>query len=266
METIIYGSGLILGSIFLSNLGLLLVRRRVPIHVVEPAHEVGGYLFAAIATLYAVLLGLIVVDAMTKFQDASHVAAEESNSVAHIYFLADQLPLEPRQKIQKLCKQYVQQVVDNEWTSMNNHCYCPLARVSALSLIKTVYSFKPSNDAENTVYGAALQETSDFWSARRSRIITATHTIPAIEWFTVLAGGIATVAFTYFFGTERLRVQIAMTSMVAFLISLNIFLLWMFSEPFDGIFRVSPESFQGDLKIFDGDLSNSLPGASDGTG
>ncbi|MBY0358882.1 MAG: DUF4239 domain-containing protein [Candidatus Obscuribacterales bacterium] len=254
-EVVFYGSAVI-ATILVSNLGLLVVRRRIPSHAVQPSHEVGGYLFAALATLYAVLLGLIVVDAMTKYQEASHIVEQESNCVAQIFFLASELPTEKRQTIQNLCKQYVFLVVDKEWATMDKHHYCPEARSTALTMVKSVIGFKPVNDAENTVYGAMLNEISDFWSARRSRILRATHGLPGMEWFVILAGGGATIVFTYFFGTENLRVQIAMTSMVAFLISLNLVLLAMFGQPFHGEYRVAPDSFHGDMRIFDGDLTH----------
>lgn len=255
METLIGYGIVVIASIILSNIGLLLVRRWVPSDAVKPSHEVGGYLFAALATLYAVLLGLIVVDAMGKFQEAGHIAEQESNCVARIFFLAEQLPNESRQKIQGLCKKYVQLVVDKEWDAMNNKQYCPEARSTALTLLRSVFSVRPTNEAENAIYAAAIDQVGDMWTARRARILMATRSLPEFEWFVVLSGGIATVIFTYFFGTEQLRVQIAMTSMVTFLISLNIILLWMFGQPFHGDSRVLPDSFRGDIRIFDGDLT-----------
>jgi hypothetical protein len=259
MTTIFFGILLIVGSIALSNFGLWLVRRQVKPGTLTQTHEVGGYLFAAVATLYAVLLGLIVVDALAKYQQAAHETEVEANAVANIFILSEQFPETKRKEVQQLCVEYTKAVVDKEWDILDQRTYAPEARVAALTLVKTVISFKPTTDAENTVYGAAITEACDFWGARRSRMTTAMHGIPAIEWFAVLAGGIATVAFTYFFSLDNLRVQTAMTSMVAFLISMNVFLLWMFGEPYQGSFKVKPDSFNGDLRIFEGNLSSLHP-------
>lgn len=117
---------------------------------------------------------------------------------------------------------------------MDREQYSPEARATGLTLMKAVNSFKPANDAENSVYQTAMNEACQFWSARRSRIITATHGIPDLEMFVVVVGGIITVVFTYFFGIENFRIQSTMTAMVAFIIALNVFLFCMYGEPFRG--------------------------------
>ena len=52
-----------------------------------------------------------------------------------------------------------------------------------------------------------------------------------------------TVGLTYFLVLDDVRIQVALTAMVAVLIALNIFLILMFAYPFSGDLQVSPEGF-----------------------
>ncbi len=243
---------LALASVALSIGGLLLVRRKLSASTLASCHDVGGFLFAAISTLYAVLLGLLVVDALAKFQDAQHQTEQEANSVASIYMLAEGLPSNKKQEVQGLCRDYCKDVVEYEWPAMNSGKYSAEARVAALKLVRSVNSIHAANESDSAIASTAMAQACDFWATRRSRIVTATHDVPPIEWTVLIIGGVITITFTYFFGLENLGVQTAMTAMVAIMTSLNLFLFWMFSQPHSGSIRINPDSFIGDIHIFEG--------------
>ena len=57
------------------------------------------------------------------------------------------------------------------------------------------------------------------------------------------------MGLTYFRVLDDLRIQVALTAMVAVLIALNIFLILMFGYPFSGDLRVGPDSFHVALMI-----------------
>src|SRR5271156_5168964 len=89
-----YGAAvfLMLGAMTLSVLGLLLIRRKVDVATLKQCHEVGGYLLSVVGTLYAVLLGLVVIDSMNRFQTAQAICQQEANSLADIYLLSSHMP------------------------------------------------------------------------------------------------------------------------------------------------------------------------------
>jgi len=66
----------------------------------------------------------------------------------------------------------------------------------------------------------------------------------------LIVGGVAVVVFTYFFGLEHVKAQIAMTSMVALLIVLNLYLILLFAYPYSGDVKVSTQALEADLDIF----------------
>lgn len=254
MNSYVVGLTLVFASVVLSIVGLIIIRRKVDIKTLAECHEVGGYLFAAIGTLYAVLLGLLVVDSLSRYQDAAHKVEEEANSIANIYLLSEELPAAKRDQIQGLCKDYCKSVVEAEWSAMADGKYSADSRAAAIRLVRAVNSIKPANEAESQIAATAMSQACDFWSDRRSRIVTCTHSIPAIEWVVLIVGGVVTIIFTYFFGLENLFVQTAMTGLVALMTSLNVFLFFMFSEPHRGGLALRNDSFKGDLHIFEGSV------------
>src|SRR5271154_3929045 len=76
----------------ISVAGLLFVRRTVGVASLAKCHDVGGSLLSVIGTMYAVLLGLIIVDSMGKFEVAKQNAQQEANALADVFFLANQYP------------------------------------------------------------------------------------------------------------------------------------------------------------------------------
>ena len=107
-----------------------------------------------------------------------------------------------------------------------------------------VRDWEPATESEKTLYAEAVPAASQFWNARRLRIIACQRGIPPLEWCAVILGAIVTVILTYFLVLDDVRIQIALTAMVAVLIALNIFLILMFGYPFSGDLHVSSEGFE----------------------
>lgn len=254
LDSYVIGFSLILGITLFAVGGLLLVRRFFDIDRLRRCHEVAGYLLSVVGTMYAVLLGLVVVDAMTTFQKARNVVEAEANSLADVFLLSDRLPKSKAFLVRSLCDRYVGEVVDNEWPAMASGEISRAARRYAVELIKEVTDFEPATENQKAVYPLLLQEAYQIWDNRRARTNIATYRIPQIEWLVLFLGGTVTVVFTYFFGLQSTKAQVVMTSMVALLISLNVYLVLLFGVPFSGDLQVDSDAFKVDRLIFENQL------------
>lgn len=230
--------------------GQLLVRHVADNQKLKDCHDVGGQFLAVVGTMYAVLLGLVVVDAMSKFQEASVSVEQEANSLADIFLLSERLPRDRRDQIQSLCQQYAIQVIEQEWPAMDDSRVFLPARKSAIALMKSTMDYEPVKESEKAVYPIMVQEVCQLWDNRRMRTNAATRGMPMIEWVVLIVGGIVTVVFTYFFHVESIGAQVAMTTMVTIIIALNLFLVLLFGYPFSGDLKVSNDAFKLDQLIF----------------
>ncbi len=254
IDSYVVGFSLIAAVSLLSVLGLLFVRRTFHLEKLKSCHEVGGYLLSVVGTMYAVLLGLIVVDAMTKFQTARTIVEQEANSLADVFLLSGSFPEKKGNKIRILCNSYVKQVLEDEWPAMEKGGVSLPARRAVIELMKEVMDFEPVTENQKAIYPIAVQEACQVWDFRRARTNMAQHGIPVVEWSVLVIGALVTIIFTYFFGLESAGAQMAMTSMVSLLISLNMYLVVLFGSPFSGDLIVSSDAFRVDQKIFDNQL------------
>lgn len=232
--------------------GLLAVRRLVDFEKLRASHEVGGYLLSVVGTLYGVVLGLVVVDAMQHYQAASEIVVRESNNLADVYILSKQLPEPRRSQVRNLCRGYAEQVLDTEWQQMRCSTYCAVARGKAVGLMEALMNFEPKTENEKAIYPQLIQEASQFWQNRQARINIASKGLPPAEWTALIVGALILVVFTYLFGLENLRLQILMTTLVSMLISLNFILLLLFAYPFSGDLALAPDAFHSLQEIFMG--------------
>lgn len=248
-----YGGGvvLVLGSAVLAVIGLLVTRKIIDLDRLRSSHDVGGYLLSVVGTLYAVLLGLVVVDAMSKFSLAREVTEREANCLADVYVLAQCLPEKKRDEVRAICVSYAKAVIDTEWADMDEGAYCPVAHQTAVDLMQSLINIEPISENQRALFPIMASEAGDMWKARRQRINMALNGIASAEWFTLIVGGAITIFFTFFFGLENLKLQIAMTAMVAVLISLNVYLVALFGYPFSGDLKIGTEAFRIDQSIFD---------------
>ncbi len=223
--------------------GLLITRRMLRRLDMISHHEVGGFLLSVVGTIYAVILGLIVVDSLAKFQRAREMTEREANALATIVLLSNHMPPGERDRIHGLAVAYADHVVNREWPMLDDGKSDPARQATALRLIESVTDFDPKTGRDQATYEKALDAVGDLWNARRYRVVTASQGFPGAEWFLLIAGGVITVTFTYFFKLDHTRVHVAMTSLVATIIALNLYMVLMFGYPYSGEVKVSSDSF-----------------------
>ncbi|MFM8708780.1 MAG: hypothetical protein ACKOHK_12070 [Planctomycetia bacterium] len=109
------GIAIVVGGIVTALAVVAIARRLFSPEALRQGHDATGNLLAIVGTLYAVLLGLVVVDAMARFERAMEVVQLESNCLADVFILAERLPEPQHSRIKDLCRTYAEQVVELEW-------------------------------------------------------------------------------------------------------------------------------------------------------
>lgn len=253
-QSIILTLAFIVGSTAMSLVGLWLVRKRVELSVIRSYHEVAGYLLSVIGTLYAVLLGFIVVDSLSKFDHARLLVEEESNGVANVFFLADNFPEKERHEIHIRCLRYVDAVIEEEWKSMRRGEPSPEALYELRALWTTVSRFQPANQNQTSLWEQMLAGMQNIGTNRRLRIIAAKFGLSPVMAAVLIIGATITIMFTYFFGLEKFKAQAVMTVLVSLTLSLNVCLVLLYGYPFRSGISVPPSAFLFDRHIIRNEL------------
>ncbi len=116
---LIDGIAIIGGSLLFAAAGMYVVRRFVPREVLEENHEVAGYMLAIVSTLYAILLGLMVVNVQTKYEQASQMAQSEANCLSDIAHLSRIFDRESVEKVRQCVHAYAVAAHDQDWTEVS---------------------------------------------------------------------------------------------------------------------------------------------------
>jgi amino acid transporter len=251
VESYTFGTLLIVLFVLASVGGVFIVRKHPFLDRLRPYHDVSGNIFSVAGTLYAVLLGLVVVDAMQTFQTARLTVERESEALSNLFMMAHRLPEEQAHRIEKLCASYAREVSEQEWPLMTEGKVLETSRTLTRDLLQAIAGIEPDTDNLKAIYPVMLEQSVELRNQRRMRTSLATYDLPAIEWVVLCAGAVMTVVFTYLFRLDSLRVQVIMTGMIALLIALNLYLVVLFARPFSGDLHIDPGPFLTDLRIFE---------------
>ncbi|MBA4077207.1 MAG: hypothetical protein C0508_19380, partial [Cyanobacteria bacterium PR.023] len=220
------------GTTVLSLVGVLIVRKRASRQVLEASHEVGGYLLAIIGTLYAILVGLIVVNAENKVDTASDKAVVEANRLTNIYHVSHGFEPSARHRICESLYNYATTAVNQDWEKVESGVEKEGTVGPYRQLWKDVVGYSPRNDNERECYAVLLEDLEELSDARKYRMVAAKSQLSPILWAVLIAGGIMIVLFTYFFFVENLLSQLLMTASVVIFLSMNVYLIYVCQNPY----------------------------------
>lgn len=243
LDYYLYGIPAILLVVAILLYAQVLLRRRLGAETIRKCHEVGGYYLSLVGTFYAVLLGLVVVDAMNKFQHAELTVDKEATALLKIFSSSERFP-ESHQTIAELVRNYTDEVLHREIPRMAYGEISETARKTGFRLLKTIKAIEPATENQKAIYPILLSEVSDFWDARRERLSSTNFGEPAIEWIMLILGALITIIFTFFFTIESHGIHLLMRGMASMIIFMGLYLTFLFSSPFSGDLRVSTAPFQ----------------------
>ena len=248
MDTPLYGSIFVCGSMLLSMLGLIIVRRFVNIEWLKQHHEIASYFFLMIGTLYAVLIAFAIFVVWTQFQDAGTNLEREVNAVGDLSRMADGLPEPQHTEIRNAVLEYMHAVIEDEFPAMAEGRESTRTWAAVRKLIDVYSSASISNTKEQVYTAESLKHLNDLSNYRRIRLFTSRGTVPTLLWYLLFGGGVVLIAFTYFFGHESVAWQAAMTAALAGTLSFSLYLIVAYNGPYDGTTRITPDTYEIELQ------------------
>lgn len=244
MQTFIVGLLVVGFSILLSHVGLRLVRRNVPLSVLESHHEVAGFIIGVLGAIYAVLLAFVVVVMWDQYGEARASVEQEANQLADLAHMAEGFPDPARQRLLANMSAYAQSAMDDEWPAMARGMASLRTQVALDDLWYVYLSIEPATNRENALYQESIDRLNGMSASRRMRIYASRDDLPTVIQVLLWGGGLITIAFTYFFGVKSVRSQALMTAALVGVVAFILFLIVALDNPFHGYVRVSPEPLQ----------------------
>src|SRR5215469_2912224 len=241
----IWAVGLLLvgAAVFGAVLLELCARRLLPIELRQRHNDVAAAIFSIIGVTYAVLLAFVAMLAWEGFNRAKAASYAEAARIGDVYNLSIGFSDAAKLSIQTQILGYARHVVAVEWPEQAEGHIVDRDAIYLNGLNKTAVELQPSSQADRDLLAPLRQSVERLWDARQERLLAAESNIPAIVWFVVIVGGALTVAFGSFLGAPSLRMQLAMSAMLAASGALVLILILALSNRFRGDFRVSTAPF-----------------------
>lgn len=244
----ITGLLMVLGTVGLAILGLLLVRRLVPLNLLEMHHEVGGYIIGVMGTIYAVILAFAVFAVWNQYLIAKAAVVAEANNLGDLSRMTKGFPEPLQTQLRGALVNYLEAVLQHEWPAMSRQNESQEAW-SALQKLWDIYRRADvSRDEHGQIfYAQSLQQMSNLSDSRRTRLFASRGKVPTVMWVMLWLEGAIILGFTYFFGVRSIRSQCLMTIAFALVVSLNLFLILELDRPFNGLAQVPPTALEQEL-------------------
>jgi hypothetical protein len=221
------------------------VQRIVKHETLTPHNEVAGVILTVIGTLYAVILGFVVVVVWQGYTTASDVAASEANALAKVYRLARGVSEPAGSTIRRHITDYAQAVLTKEWPRMATSGESDRQTGAiAREIANEVVNLKPATGAQTNLQAAMLAALGEFLDDRRSRLTYLEPRIPAILWGVLIFGGVVLLAITFLIGLKNRLAQLIMTGALAAMIAISIVTIFDLEWPLEGANHVNPTAWE----------------------
>lgn len=235
---------LAIGVVIIASISVqYLTNKLVDIEKFEAVHDVGGIYMSAVGTLYSVVLGMTLVNASEDFSFARQTVGNEVEALLKIYTASDEFPTAIRARVKTTISRYVDEVVDVEWNLLSKGMPMSDTRLLFKDIWFSLRKFEPKTENQKIIFEATVNAYTSAEEARRIRVNFSNYKITDIEWVILIAGGFVNIAFTFFFSLRNILVQSIMTGMVAFMVSINLYAIFLLGNPFSGTKEIPIDQF-----------------------
>ena len=225
-------------------LGLLLVRRQIPLERLQEQHEVAGVAYAVLGSLYGVILAFVLVMSWERFESIRRTIELEADAVGNLRRHAPAYQPNDAAALQKAVLRYVESVATDEWPAMADGRKSEETWTRYTELWNVLLAVNPANDKQNALWQDSLDQMDELAGARRERLLFSGAEIPSMVWGFLVTFGIVTVGFTYFFGMRSAVAQALITAALAATIASTLTLILETQTPFSGALRLSAHPFE----------------------
>lgn len=233
-------------AIFLSVVGLWLVRRLVPHQVLRDSSEAVGNYLQTLGTIYAVLLAFVVFVVWQQFNDARAHIEGEANELLDLARTVRGLPEVLWRPFLSRVKSYVELVLTEEWQAMASRSQVALEGGSRLldEMWELLVAYEPCSECHKSLYDEALARFNDLSDKRMCRLVSSRLRIPLALRLLLYTGAAVTACSMWLFDVESFAIHAIMTSALAGSISHVLYVVSDLDDCFSGNWQIPSYQFE----------------------
>jgi hypothetical protein len=223
--------------------GLLFVRKIYPHNKCKLHNDIGGFIFATLGVIYAVLLAFTVLITWQGFEKAQDISVNEASCIGSLYRYADSFPAGFQARVKNGLVLYVKTIIGEEWQIMAKGRGSENVQQMNENLWKLYSGFQPANETEKIFLSASVHDMARISELRTQRINASGQGNHPLIYFILIIGSMITVAFCMLFGTENIIPHLIMTALLAAMIAISLLTIVAIDYPFTGDLIIKPDVF-----------------------
>jgi Protein of unknown function (DUF4239) len=240
------------GAVIYALAGVHFGRKFTKLHVAEGHNDVLVPIFLTAGVIYAVLLGFMVVAVWENYEAAHDNASEEAAMLVPLYRQTTVMAPEKGAVMQKLIREYAENVIHDEWPTMQSSGKASeKARHSVGDIFREYATLTPANKVREFIAQQFLSTFSQIVLDRNKRIMQSAEQLSWIIWLGVVGGGAVIVGMTFLLYMDKRMPQMIMTAVMAGMIGMLLFIMVVLNKPFIGPLALDPAPFEQSLAAFD---------------
>jgi hypothetical protein len=227
----------------LTGIALYLTRERLTRNDLITHNDVAGAILQMLGTVLAVMMSFMVAGVWQQYDAAGQNTQTEAGALADLYHIAAVLPQPTHNQVQAGVDQYINLLLTDEWPLMKQGGESLRAHDAAYHLEDIVANFRPATPQAILIQSQAMAYASRFVDARRERIRDNRTGIPNVLWSAMLALGLITIFFSFYFKVDRPVAQHIMVGALTAVIALIFMLIAELDYPFRGDIAIHPDAY-----------------------
>lgn len=238
-------SGFICALIVAASLAFLLILDWIWPRTSRREHnDIIGWQVTVVGTIYAVIIGFMLITVWTDFQAAQTNTDAEANALVNIGRLAGGLPQQQRDAIQATAMRYAVSMVTDEWPAMARGEISPKSQLLTARLWSEIIQQGSTPDLQDRVIlDHAFTELAVLTTHRRVRQLESETSLPGILWAVLVSGAIITIASCCLFGAKSRTLHLLQVLALSTLVALSLMAIAQIDRPFQGGVHVEPHAF-----------------------
>ena len=235
--------------IFIGQVLLYIVQKHI-----KKSYLVGWGLYENFAQtvggIFSIILAFVTISVWQSHAAVNDLVSKEANAIYNIYRTVDAYSPVDRREAKERLTEYLQEVVEAEWSFMEKGIPDKKALQKLKSFHDLVIHIEPKNNTELSAHQEVLRLMSEYRELRRNRVMTTEPFIGDILWVVLISNLTVFAIALCFVEVESYPVHSIQLALCLLGISCIFSLLILYNYPFLGPAAVTAEPFRSILEIY----------------
>ena len=250
MDTFVLALLVVVAPAILAGLCVLGARHFLHERVREGHNDVMVPMFLTAGTIYAVMLGFLVVVVWEAYGDAKDNVAVEASTLTTMYRQTNGMDEKELTAMREHLRAYTEAVVGKEWDiQARTGGAAPEARRQIAEIYREFAHMEPVT-RDSSINREFLQQFSAVTAARNKRTLQAGESVPWILWLGLVGGATIVIAMSWMLYMDTWWPHVVMSGVLALMIGMLLFITVILAKPFQGALALEAGPFEHSLSVY----------------